>query len=98
VPDIVADLARLRKPHQTLIGFAAQTGDTIPPALDKLQRKGLDAIVANPIDQPESGFGSDLNQAVVLQKQCDKTVIPPCTKLEMAHRIYDALIEQQDHR
>jgi phosphopantothenoylcysteine decarboxylase/phosphopantothenate--cysteine ligase len=98
VPDIVAELARQRQPHQTLVGFAAQTGDIIPPALDKLQRKGLDAIVANPIDQPESGFGSELNQAVVLQKQGDKTVIPPCTKLEMAHRIYDALIEQQDHR
>ena len=66
VPDIVADLSRRRQAHQTLIGFAAQTGDILPPALDKLQRKGLDAIVANPIDQPESGFGSDRNQAVLL--------------------------------
>jgi phosphopantothenoylcysteine decarboxylase/phosphopantothenate--cysteine ligase len=92
VPDIVADLAQRRQVHQTLVGFAAQTGDIVPPALDKLQRKGLDAIVANPIDQAESGFGSDRNQAVLLKQNGEKTMIPPCSKLEMAHRIYDALI------
>lgn len=92
VPDIVADLARRRQPHQKIIGFAAQTGDIISLALDKLQRKGLDAIVANPIDQPESGFGGDLNQAVLLQRNGDKLVIPSCPKLEMAHIIYNALL------
>lgn len=92
VPDILADLSQRRQPHQILVGFAAQTGDIIPPALDKMQRKGLDAIVANPIDQAESGFGGDRNQAILLQKNSDKTVIPPCTKLEMAHRIYDTLV------
>lgn len=96
VPDIVADLSGRRKTHQTLIGFAAQTGEIIPPAMEKLQRKGLDAIVANPIDQPDSGFGSDRNQAVLLHKSGEKVLIPSCTKLEMAHQIYDALIQMQD--
>ncbi len=66
VPDIVAELARLKQPHQRLIGFAAQSGDIVPPALEKLKRKKLDVIVANPIDQPNSGFGSDSNQAIIL--------------------------------
>lgn len=92
VPDIVADLSQKRQPHQRLIGFAAQTGDIIPLALDKLQRKGLDAIVANPIDVAGSGFGGDRNQAVLLTKAGDKLPIPPCTKLEMAHQIWDALL------
>jgi phosphopantothenoylcysteine decarboxylase/phosphopantothenate--cysteine ligase len=92
VPDIVADLAQRRQPHQTLVGFAAQTGDILPPALDKLQRKGLDAIVANPIDQPDRGFGSDLNQAILLHKNGEKFTIPHCSKLEMAHYLFDHLI------
>jgi phosphopantothenoylcysteine decarboxylase/phosphopantothenate--cysteine ligase len=92
VPDIVADLAQRRQAHQTLIGFAAQTGDILPPALEKLQRKGLNAIVANPIDQPGSGFGRDRNQAVLLKQSGEKVDIPPCSKLDMAHRIYDALV------
>jgi phosphopantothenoylcysteine decarboxylase/phosphopantothenate--cysteine ligase len=91
VPDIVADLSQRRQPHQILIGFAAQTGDILPPAMEKLRRKGLDAIVANSIDQPESGFGSDRNQAVLLKQSGEKVAIPLCSKLDMAHCIYDAL-------
>ncbi|WP_338420721.1 bifunctional phosphopantothenoylcysteine decarboxylase/phosphopantothenate--cysteine ligase CoaBC [Phormidium tenue] len=93
VPDIVADLSQKRSPHQRLIGFAAQTGDIVSPALDKLQRKGLDAIVANPVDVAGSGFGGDRNQAVLLTKTGDQLTISPCTKLEMAHQIWDALLQ-----
>jgi phosphopantothenoylcysteine decarboxylase/phosphopantothenate--cysteine ligase len=59
VPDIVAEIGNRKQPHQYLIGFAAQTGDIVKPAREKLQRKKLDAIVANPIDQVDSGFGSN---------------------------------------
>lgn len=89
VPDIVADLATLKQPHQRLIGFAAQTGDFVTPAREKLHRKRLDAIVANPIDQPNSGFGSDNNQAVFLSAQGQHREIPPCSKLQMAHQLFD---------
>ncbi|HSM84417.1 MAG TPA: bifunctional phosphopantothenoylcysteine decarboxylase/phosphopantothenate--cysteine ligase CoaBC, partial [Nodosilinea sp.] len=92
VPDIVADLARQRQPHQRLVGFAAQTGDILTPALDKLRRKGLDAIVANPIDVAGSGFGCDRNQAILLTKAGQQLPIAPCTKLEMAHQLWDALL------
>ncbi|HEY9828866.1 MAG TPA: bifunctional phosphopantothenoylcysteine decarboxylase/phosphopantothenate--cysteine ligase CoaBC [Stenomitos sp.] len=93
VPDIVQRLSTLQKPHQRLIGFAAQTGDIVPPALDKLKRKGLDAIVANPIDTPGSGFAGDYNQAVFMDAQGQQTPIPHCTKLEMAHRILDLIAQ-----
>ncbi|MGD1863240.1 MAG: bifunctional phosphopantothenoylcysteine decarboxylase/phosphopantothenate--cysteine ligase CoaBC [Phormidesmis sp.] len=66
VPDIVAQLSVQKSSQQRIIGFAAQTGDIIPPALEKLKRKQLDAIVANPIDQPGSGFGTADNKAVIL--------------------------------
>ncbi|BAZ38075.1 phosphopantothenoylcysteine decarboxylase/phosphopantothenate--cysteine ligase [Calothrix sp. NIES-4101] len=91
VTDIVAELANCKQPHQKLIGFAAQTGDIITPAQDKLQRKNLDAIVANPIDQENSGFGSDRNQAIYLDRQGNQLEIPSCSKLEMAHYIFDFL-------
>ncbi len=91
VPDIVADLAQRRHPHQKLIGFAAQTGDILPPALEKLHRKGLDAIVANPVDIAGSGFGTETNQAIVLHRDGRKVLIPQCSKLDMAHRIFDSL-------
>lgn len=89
VPDIAAALATLKQPHQKLIGFAAQTGDIVTPALEKLKQKQLDAIAANPIDQPNSGFGSDSNQAVLLDAQGRKQVVDPCSKLHMAHQLLD---------
>jgi phosphopantothenoylcysteine decarboxylase / phosphopantothenate---cysteine ligase len=91
VPDIVAELSQLKQPHQKLVGFAAQTGDIITPALEKLQRKGLDAIVANPIDQPDSGFGSDRNQVVLIDRQGNQRAIAPCSKLKIAHYLFDFL-------
>lgn len=92
IPDIVAELSILKKPHQTLIGFAAQTGDYIAPAIDKLKRKNLDAIVANPVDQPNSGFGSDTNQAVFIDRIGRQVKIDQCSKLELAHHLIDFVL------
>ncbi|BAZ05372.1 bifunctional phosphopantothenoylcysteine decarboxylase/phosphopantothenate--cysteine ligase CoaBC [Calothrix sp. NIES-3974] len=97
VPDIVADLAKHKQPQQILVGFAAQTGDILTPAREKLQKKQLDAIIANPIDQPDSGFQSDTNQAIFLDRQEFIQEIPQCSKLKMAHIIYD-LLGKRFHR
>ena len=92
VPDIVAGLSKLKSAHQKIIGFAAQTGDFVTPALEKMRQKGLDAIVANPVDQAQSGFGSNFNQAIWCDQSGKQVPIPLCEKLEMAHRILDLAI------
>ena len=89
VNDIISEISKRKQPHQQLIGFAAQTGDIITPALEKLARKKLDAIVTNPVDLPDSGFGSDRNQAIILKKNGDRINVLPCSKLAMAHQILD---------
>lgn len=89
VPDILAELGHRKQPHQLLIGFAAQTGDIVTPALEKLRNKKLDGIAANPIDQPDTGFGSDFNQAIFLDKNGRKLTIEPCSKLQLAHHLLD---------
>jgi phosphopantothenoylcysteine decarboxylase/phosphopantothenate--cysteine ligase len=89
VPDILAELGHRKQPHQRLIGFAAQTGDIVTPALQKLKEKKLDAIAANPIDQPNSGFGSDTNQAILIDKTGRQLEIEPCSKLKLAHDLFD---------
>lgn len=89
VPDIAAELGQIKQSHQVLVGFAAQTGDIVPPALAKLERKQLDLIVANPVDVAGSGFGSDRNQAVILSRSGEKVAVAPTTKLALAHQIFD---------
>lgn len=93
VSDVVAELATLKQPHQRLIGFAAQTGDFVTPAIEKLERKQLDAIAANPIDQPNSGFGGDTNQAVLIDRSGRQVKVPLGSKLEMAHQLFDFVQE-----
>ncbi|MGG6297333.1 bifunctional phosphopantothenoylcysteine decarboxylase/phosphopantothenate--cysteine ligase CoaBC [Leptolyngbya sp. AN02str] len=93
VPDIVAELSRDKLSHQMLVGFAAQTGDIVTPALEKLHRKHLDAIAANPIDQPDGGFGSDRNQAILLDRTGRQVAVALGSKLEMAHQLYDFVKE-----
>ncbi len=91
VNDIITELSKRKQSHQQLIGFAAQTGDIITPALEKLERKKLDAIVTNPVDLSDCGFGSDRNQAIILKKNGDRIDILPCSKLAMAHQILDSI-------
>lgn len=96
IPDILAELSQQKQPHQKLIGFAAQTGDIIASAQKKLERKRLDAIVANPIDQSQSGFGSDQNQAVFIDSAGHQVSIAPCSKLHMAHQVLDLVRDLLD--
>ena len=91
VPDIVAQLAARKQTHQKIIGFAAQTGDIVTPALNKLKRKQLDAIVANPVDRPGSGFGSPDNEAIILAADGRQATIARTSKRELAHQLYDFL-------
>jgi phosphopantothenoylcysteine decarboxylase/phosphopantothenate--cysteine ligase len=91
VPDLVAQLTALKKPHQLVIGFAAQTGDIVTPAREKLSRKGLDFIVANTIDQADAGFGTDTNESVILGKAGQQMAIASCSKLVLAHELYNCI-------
>lgn len=87
VPDLLATLPR--RADQVWLGFAAQTGDPIPLAIAKCAAKHLDAIIANPIDQPERGFGSPWNEATWIAATGEQIPLPHAPKLELAHRILD---------
>ncbi len=60
-PDIAAEVGRLKRPGQVLIGFAAETQDIIEHAKEKLTRKNLDYILANDVTAQKSGFAYDTN-------------------------------------
>lgn len=48
-PDILAELGK-RKKHQILVGFALESENLVENAKEKLKRKNLDLIVANPVE------------------------------------------------
>ncbi|ATS18293.1 bifunctional phosphopantothenoylcysteine decarboxylase/phosphopantothenate--cysteine ligase CoaBC [Synechococcus sp. PCC 6717] len=89
IPDILTMAAQGRQPHQRLIGFAAQTGDIEPAARAKLAHKGLDLMVANAVDQPGCGFGTQENAALVLGSDGRSHRLARMPKLILAHHIFD---------
>src|SRR5207237_9658978 len=67
IPDIVASLAGDESLAGVFrVGFAAEDSDLDTKGVEKLNRKGLHAIVANDISRRDIGFGSDYNAGVLL--------------------------------
>jgi phosphopantothenoylcysteine decarboxylase / phosphopantothenate---cysteine ligase len=65
--DILASLAAGRQRGQTIVGFAAETGEGgAERAREKLARKGADLIVLNDVADPEIGFESERNAVTLI--------------------------------
>ena len=58
-PDILATIAQHEQRPRFVVGFAAETNDVIRYATSKLEKKQLNAIVANDVSQEGIGFNSD---------------------------------------
>lgn len=56
-----------------VVGFAAETQQLEQYAHDKLNRKGLDMIIANDVSQAGLGFGSNDNAALLLWRTAQGT-------------------------
>jgi phosphopantothenoylcysteine decarboxylase/phosphopantothenate--cysteine ligase len=88
--DILRELST-RRTGQVLVGFAAETDDLLAHAREKLHAKGIDLIVANDVTIEGSGFGSDSNQAVVMDRTGRVTEWPLMPKRALADRVLDAV-------
>jgi phosphopantothenoylcysteine decarboxylase/phosphopantothenate--cysteine ligase len=67
-PDILLSVYEQRKTTQipkVVVGFAAESQNLVDYALDKLQRKGLDLLVANDISATDAGFDVDTNRVLI---------------------------------
>ena len=65
--DVLAALSAERRPGQTLVGFAAEHGEGgVERAREKLERKGLDAVVVNDISRADIGFDADDNEVTIV--------------------------------
>ena len=89
--DIAAELGRIKTVSQLLVGFALETNDEEMNALSKMQRKNLDMIVLNSLNDKGAGFSVDTNKVTSLDKAGDKTVYELKTKVEVAKDIVDQI-------
>src|SRR3954447_25628952 len=91
--DVLSALVGMRRPGQTLVGFAAEHGgDPAAHGRVKLERKRVDAVVVNDISDPAIGFESDQNEVTIVTAAGARAV-PRGPKTAVAAAIVDAVEE-----
>jgi phosphopantothenoylcysteine decarboxylase/phosphopantothenate--cysteine ligase len=88
--DVLAGVAAVRTDDQTVVGFAAEHGaDAIKRAHEKLERKGLDAIVFNDVSRSDIGFDSEQNEVVIVDRDGEHRV-----DLAPKAKVADAILDR----
>jgi len=89
-PDLVAAATARRRPGQRVVAFALEPADTmIERAAVKLARKGVDAIVANPLGTPEA----DTIDAAWLTPDAEPRRPGPMPKADFAAWLLDRVVD-----
>ncbi len=82
--DIAAALGSQKKANQILIGFALETTDELENAKKKLNKKNLDFIVMNSLNDAGAGFGVDTNMITIIERGNKKQAFELKSKKEVA--------------
>ena len=94
-PDILAEIAA--DPHGAIvIGFAAETEALVANARAKLERKGLDFVVANDVSGSELGIGSDRNAVTILDRDGGVCDVAPASKTLVSEAILDRVFGTEE--
>lgn len=93
--DILASLGEQKK-NQFLIGFALETENEIEHAKQKIQKKKLDLIVLNSLNDEGAGFGKATNKVTFISKEFAIEPKELKSKEEVAQDIINKVIQFYD--
>lgn len=88
-PDILATLVA-RDDRPFTVGFAAETGG-VDRAIEKAKRKDVDLLVYNDVTEPGSGFGTDTNRVVFIDRDGGIEELPLLPKADVAEKLLDRI-------
>ena len=92
-PDILQALSRKRT-HHVLVGFGAESGNLPDNGRKKLHQKDLDLLVVNRITGPQSAFGNETNEVILLPRHGTPIEVERLPKRLLADRILDTVLDQ----
>jgi phosphopantothenoylcysteine decarboxylase / phosphopantothenate---cysteine ligase len=94
--DILASLGEIKK-NQFLIGFALETENEIENAKLKIQKKNLDLIVLNSLQDKGAGFGKPTNKVTFINSKFEIEAMPLKPKEMVAIDIIDKIIKHYEN-
>jgi phosphopantothenoylcysteine decarboxylase/phosphopantothenate--cysteine ligase len=92
--DIAKELGNIKSRNQILVGFALETENEIQNAQTKLQKKNLDLIVLNSLNDDGAGFGNDTNKISIIDKHNKILNFGLKSKKEVACDIINVIFEK----
>ncbi len=93
--DIAAELGKVKRNNQIIVGFALETNNEEANAKGKLERKNLDLIVLNSLQDKGAGFGGDTNKIKIYCRSGETFSFPLKSKKEVAADIVDTICKQK---
>ena len=90
--DIAASLGKI-KDNRLLVGFALETNKEVENAKEKINKKNLDFIVLNSLNDQGSGFQHDTNKVKIIDKENNILDFELKSKDEVAKDIVDKIIQ-----
>ncbi len=94
-PDILKGLGE-KKTKQILVGFALETHNEMEFAKGKLEKKNLDFIVLNSLQDKEAGFQKDTNKITIVSRKGEAVSYEAKNKSEVAKDILNFIRENFD--
>jgi phosphopantothenoylcysteine decarboxylase/phosphopantothenate--cysteine ligase len=91
--DILSTLGAQKNKGQILVGFALETNNEEQNAIEKLQKKNLDFIVLNSLNDKGAGFKTDTNKITIIDHNLQKNTFDLKDKNEVAKDICNKLAE-----
>ena len=89
--DILASLGKIKNSNQILIGFAMETQNEVENARKKLEKKNLDFIVLNSLNEKNAGFQHDTNKVNIIFRNGNIKNFPLKSKRAVAGDIFDEI-------
>lgn len=87
--DIAEKTGKLKKAGQVLVGFALETDSEEKNAIRKLEKKNLDLIILNSLNDKGAGFGVDTNKITAIDRSNNIDKFELKSKVEVAKDILD---------
>ena len=96
--DIAAALGKMKRKGQMMIGFALETDDEETNAVGKCERKNLDFIVMNSLNDKNACFQHDTNKITIFDRNGEKFAYDLKPKKEVAKDIIDHALSQMNKK
>ena len=90
--DILKYLGENKNNNQILVGFALETDNEVEHAKLKIQKKNLDAIILNSLNDKGAGFGHDTNKVTYINFSGTIQKFKLKLKDEVAKDIFDQIL------